>query len=78
MGASLQLDRYYFSRRKLEDLRHELRPNIVTNKPATDICLKCQQFNDKISKSFLLEESEREEIQQLSISNMHIQSVIPK
>ena len=62
MEASLQLDRYFFSRRKFEDLWHELRPNIVTNKPATDLCLTCQQFNDKVSKSFLLEEIEREEI----------------
>ena len=30
---------YCFSRIKFENLWHELRPCIVTNKPATDLCL---------------------------------------
>ena len=41
---------YHFSRRKLEELWHDLRPYVVTNKPATDLCLTCQLNNDKISK----------------------------
>ena len=50
---------------------HELRPNnIVKNKPAIDLCLTCHQFNDKVSKSFLLEESEREEIHHLAAEHL--------
>ena len=53
---------YYFSRRKFEDVWHELRPWVVTNKPATDLCLTCQVNNDKIMKSFACSEEEKERL----------------
>lgn len=53
---------YHFLRRKFEELWHELRPYVVTNKPATDLCLTCQVNNDKITKSFALSEEEKEEL----------------
>ncbi|SMN01906.1 hypothetical protein SPONL_198 [uncultured Candidatus Thioglobus sp.] len=53
---------YCFSRRKFEELWQELRPYVVTNKPATDLCLTCQLNNDKISKGFALSEEDREQL----------------
>ena len=47
---AVQLDRYYFSRKQFGKPWSELRLNIITNKPATDLCLTCQQLkNFKIS-----------------------------
>ena len=40
--SSKRLDRYYFSCRKFEEIWHELRPYVMTNKPASDLCLTCQ------------------------------------
>ena len=57
-----QSSEYRFKRRKFEELWHDLRPYVVTNKPATDLCLTCQLNNDKISKSFALSEEEREQL----------------
>ena len=57
-----QLEQSYLSRRKFENLWKELRPSVLTNKPATDLCFTCQQNNDKLAKAFLLPEEEREEL----------------
>ena len=41
-----QLDQCYISRRKFENLWKELRPSVLTNKPATDLCFSCQQLTE--------------------------------
>ena len=58
------------SRRKFEDLWRELRPFIRTNKPATDLCLVCQQNNEKVAKSALLCEEEREMLYHEALTHM--------
>ena len=58
------------SRRKFEDLWKELRPFIMTNKPATDLCPVCQYNNEKIAKSALLSEEERETLYHEALTHM--------
>ena len=62
VDSSEQVSEHYLSRRKFEDLWKQLRPSVLTNKPATDLCFTCQQNNDKLAKAFLLPESERESL----------------
>ena len=57
-------------RRKFEDLWKQLRPSVLTNKPATDLCFTCQQNNDKLAKAFLLSESERESLHALYMEHL--------
>ena len=65
-----QLDQCYLSRRKFEKLWKELRPSIITNKPATDLYFSCQQFNDKLAKAYLLSEEEREELHMSAMKHL--------
>ena len=67
------LNRVILSRRKFDDLWKELRPSVLTNKPATDLCSTCQQNNDKLAKAFLLPESEREALHASAME--HLQKV---
>ncbi|XP_062606259.1 uncharacterized protein LOC134268076 isoform X1 [Saccostrea cucullata] len=49
----------------------ELCPNIVITKPCTDLCQKCQDFANRISKSGNLAEEEKEQL--LAEYNSHVQ-----
>ncbi len=65
-----QSNEFRFKRRKFEDIWHDLRPNVVTNKPATDLCLTCQLNTDRISKSFALSEEDREQLHVLAAKHL--------
>ena len=49
---------------------HDLCPNIVLAKPCTDLCQKCQDFAERISRSGNLTEEEKENL--LQSYNEHI------
>lgn len=49
---------------------HDLCPNIVLAKPCTDLCQKCQDFAERISRSGNLTEEEKENL--LQSYNDHI------
>ena len=37
----MKFNQYFYEHRRFEELWHELHPYVITNMPATDLCLTC-------------------------------------